>query len=71
MELRLDGNRVVLTAGKYLCARRAVPMIRAGGGGAIINLSPAAGRFGLALRTPYCTSEWAHREEGITHDIKS
>jgi len=45
--------------GQYLCARRAVPMIKAAGGGAIVNLSSAAGRFGFALRTPYCASKWA------------
>jgi len=45
--------------GQYLCARRAVPQIRAAGGGAIVNLSSAAGRFGFALRTPYAASKWA------------
>src|ERR687891_430294 len=45
--------------GQYLCARRAVPPIRAAGGGSIVNLSSAAGRFGFALRTPYCASKWA------------
>jgi NAD(P)-dependent dehydrogenase (short-subunit alcohol dehydrogenase family) len=45
--------------GQYLCARRAVPHIRAGGGGSIVNLSSAAGRFGFALRSPYCASKWA------------
>jgi NAD(P)-dependent dehydrogenase (short-subunit alcohol dehydrogenase family) len=45
--------------GQYLCARRAVPAIRAAGGGAIVNLSSAAGRFGFALRTPYAASKWA------------
>jgi NAD(P)-dependent dehydrogenase (short-subunit alcohol dehydrogenase family) len=45
--------------GQYLCARRAVPMLKAAGGGAIVNLSSAAGRFGFALRTPYCASKWA------------
>jgi NAD(P)-dependent dehydrogenase (short-subunit alcohol dehydrogenase family) len=45
--------------GQYLCARRAVPHIRAAGGGSIVNLSSAAGRFGFALRTPYCASKWA------------
>jgi NAD(P)-dependent dehydrogenase (short-subunit alcohol dehydrogenase family) len=45
--------------GQYLCARRAVPMIKAAGGGSIVNLSSAAGRFGFALRTPYCASKWA------------
>jgi NAD(P)-dependent dehydrogenase (short-subunit alcohol dehydrogenase family) len=45
--------------GQYLCARRAVPRIRAAGGGSIVNLSSAAGRFGFALRTPYAASKWA------------
>jgi NAD(P)-dependent dehydrogenase (short-subunit alcohol dehydrogenase family) len=45
--------------GQYLCARRAVPHIRASGGGSIVNLSSAAGRFGFALRSPYCASKWA------------
>jgi NAD(P)-dependent dehydrogenase (short-subunit alcohol dehydrogenase family) len=45
--------------GQYLCARRAVPEIRATGGGSIVNLSSAAGRFGFALRTPYAASKWA------------
>ena len=45
--------------GQYLCARRAVPHLKAAGGGSIVNLSSAAGRFGFALRTPYCASKWA------------
>jgi NAD(P)-dependent dehydrogenase (short-subunit alcohol dehydrogenase family) len=45
--------------GQYLCARRAVPEIRAAGGGSTVNLSSAAGRFGFALRTPYAASKWA------------
>jgi NAD(P)-dependent dehydrogenase (short-subunit alcohol dehydrogenase family) len=45
--------------GQYLCARRVVPHIRAAGGGSIVNLSSAAGRFGFALRTPYAASKWA------------
>jgi NAD(P)-dependent dehydrogenase (short-subunit alcohol dehydrogenase family) len=45
--------------GQYLCARRAVPLIKAAGGGSIVNLSSAAGRFGFALRTPYSASKWA------------
>jgi NAD(P)-dependent dehydrogenase (short-subunit alcohol dehydrogenase family) len=44
--------------GQYLCARRAVPPIKAAGGGSIVNLSSAAGRFGFSLRTPYCASKW-------------
>jgi len=44
--------------GQYLCARRAVPHLRAAGGGSIVNLSSAAGRFGFPLRTPYAASKW-------------
>ncbi len=44
--------------GQFLCARRAVPMLKAAGGGAVINLSSAAGRFGYAFRTPYAAAKW-------------
>lgn len=44
--------------GQFLCTRRAVPMLRQAGGGTIINLSSAAGRFGFARRTPYSASKW-------------
>jgi NAD(P)-dependent dehydrogenase (short-subunit alcohol dehydrogenase family) len=44
--------------GQFLCTRRAVPLLRQAGGGAIINLSSAAGRFGFARRTPYSASKW-------------
>ena len=36
-----------------------MPHIRAAGGGSIVNLSSAAGRFGFAHRTPYAASKWA------------
>ena len=44
--------------GQFLCARRAVPLLKAAGGGAIINLSSAAGRLGYAFRTPYAAAKW-------------
>jgi NAD(P)-dependent dehydrogenase (short-subunit alcohol dehydrogenase family) len=44
--------------GQFLCTRRAVPLLRQAGGGAIVNLSSAAGRFGFARRTPYAASKW-------------
>jgi NAD(P)-dependent dehydrogenase (short-subunit alcohol dehydrogenase family) len=44
--------------GQFLCTRRAVPLLRQSGGGCIINLSSAAGRFGFPRRTPYAASKW-------------
>ncbi len=44
--------------GQFLCARRAVPLIRASGGVSIVNMSSAAGRFGYAYRTPYSAAKW-------------
>jgi NAD(P)-dependent dehydrogenase (short-subunit alcohol dehydrogenase family) len=42
----------------FLCARRAVPALRQAGGGSIVNLSSAAGRFGFPLRSPYAAAKW-------------
>jgi NAD(P)-dependent dehydrogenase (short-subunit alcohol dehydrogenase family) len=44
--------------GMFLCARRAVPLLKAAGGGAMVNMSSAAGRFGYAFRTPYAAAKW-------------
>ncbi len=48
----------VCLTGQYLCAHHAVPLIKAAGGGAIVGLSSAAGRFGYAFRTPYAAAKW-------------
>ena len=48
----------VCLTGQFLCVRRAAPMIRAAGGGLIVNLFSAAGRFGYAWRTPYSSGKW-------------
>ena len=48
----------VCLTGQYLCAHHAVPMLRAAGGGSIIGMSSAAGRFGYAFRTPYAAAKW-------------
>jgi NAD(P)-dependent dehydrogenase (short-subunit alcohol dehydrogenase family) len=44
--------------GQFLCTRRAVPLLKGAGGGAIINMSSAAGRHGYAYRTPYAAAKW-------------
>ncbi|MDO8717467.1 MAG: SDR family oxidoreductase [Polaromonas sp.] len=44
--------------GPFLCTRRAVPLLKAAGGGAIVNLSSVAGRLGFPLRTPYSASKF-------------
>jgi NAD(P)-dependent dehydrogenase (short-subunit alcohol dehydrogenase family) len=48
----------ICLTGQFLCAHHAVPMLKAAGGGAIVNLSSAAGRFGYAWRTPYASAKW-------------
>jgi len=45
--------------GMFYCTRRAVPLLKAAGGGSIINLSSVAGRLGYPLRTPYSAAKWA------------
>jgi NAD(P)-dependent dehydrogenase (short-subunit alcohol dehydrogenase family) len=43
----------------FYVTRKAMPLIKAAGGGSIINLSSIAGRFGFAMRTPYSAAKWA------------
>ena len=45
--------------GMFYCTRKAVPLLKAAGGGSIINLSSVAGRLGYPLRTPYAAAKWA------------
>lgn len=61
-EVELEAWRQTLdinVTGQFLCTKRAVPHIKAAGGGSIVNLSSAAGRFGFPLRAPYAASKWA------------
>lgn len=44
--------------GTFLCSRSAVALLRAAGGGAIVNISSVAGRLGFSLRTPYSASKF-------------
>jgi NAD(P)-dependent dehydrogenase (short-subunit alcohol dehydrogenase family) len=45
--------------GMFYCTRLGMPMIKAAGGGSIINLSSTAGRLGFPLRSPYAAAKWA------------
>lgn len=45
--------------GQFYCARRAVPLLRASGGGSILCIASTAGLFGFPLRSPYTVSKWA------------
>lgn len=54
----LDATLRVDLASMFHCARRAVPALRAAGGGSIVNLSSAAGKFGFPLRSPYSAAKW-------------
>lgn len=45
--------------GQFLCAKRAIPLLRAAGGGSIVNISSTAGQMGYPLRSPYVASKWA------------
>ena len=44
--------------GQFLCAQRAIPLLKASSNASIANLSSAAGRFGFPLRTPYAATKW-------------
>ncbi|MBV9244176.1 MAG: SDR family oxidoreductase [Methylobacteriaceae bacterium] len=48
----------ICLTGQFLCAHHGVPMLKAAGGGSIVNMSSAAGRFGYAFRTPYSAAKW-------------
>ena len=54
----LDATLRVDLAAMFHCARAAVPALRASGGGSIVNLSSAAGKFGFPLRSPYAAAKW-------------
>lgn len=45
--------------GQFYCTRRAVPMLKASGGGSIVLISSSAAFFGYPLRTPYTACKWA------------
>ncbi|CAH2406798.1 Dehydrogenases with different specificities (Related to short-chain alcohol dehydrogenases) [Mesorhizobium ventifaucium] len=44
--------------GAFYCARSAVPLIKAAGGGSVVNMSSTAGFLPFSLRSPYCTAKY-------------
>ncbi len=44
--------------GTFLCTRRAAPLLKVSGGGAIINIASCAARLGFPNRSPYSASKW-------------
>src|SRR4051812_11805428 len=42
----------------FYVTRKAMPLIKAAGGGCIVNLSSAAGRHGFPHRSPYAAAKW-------------
>lgn len=54
----LDATLQIDLAALFHTCRRAIPALRAAGGGCILNLSSAAGRFGFPLRSPYAAAKW-------------
>ncbi|MCO5090883.1 SDR family oxidoreductase [Bosea sp. (in: a-proteobacteria)] len=45
--------------GTFLCTRAVVPLLKAAGGGSIVNMASVAGRLGYPLRSAYSSSKWA------------
>ncbi|KAE9628007.1 3-oxoacyl-[acyl-carrier-protein] reductase [Sedimentitalea sp. CY04] len=48
----------ICLTGQFLSARRAIPMIKAAGGGALVNMASAAAKHGYAFRTPYSAAKF-------------
>jgi len=54
-----DRTIAVDLSANFYCTRRAVPLMKAAGGGSIINISSTAGLYGCPLRSPYVAAKWA------------
>jgi len=54
-----DRTLAVNITGQFLCARRAIPMLKQSRAGVMINMSSAAGHLGFAGRSVYSASKWA------------
>ena len=49
----------VNVGGTFRVTRQAVPLLRASGGGLIVNIASTAGIFAYPYRSPYVASKWA------------
>lgn len=54
-----DRTLAVNITGQFLCARAAVPLLKASPNAAMINMSSAAGHLAFAGRSAYSASKWA------------
>lgn len=54
-----DQTIAVNLNGQFYCAREAIPLLKAAGGGSIVNMSSNVAFSGLPLRSPYTASKWA------------
>lgn len=57
----------ICLTGQFLCACLAVPMIKAAGGGAIVNIRSAFSKHGYAYRTPYSAAKFG--VTGLTQSL--
>lgn len=48
----------VCLTGQFLCTHFAVPLIKAAGGGSIINMASVAGKHGYPFRSPYSAAKF-------------
>ncbi len=48
----------ICLTGQFLCARQAVPLMKANGGGCLVNIGSAASKHGYAFRTPYAAAKF-------------
>jgi NAD(P)-dependent dehydrogenase (short-subunit alcohol dehydrogenase family) len=64
-----DWDRVMAIniSGQFYCVRRAVPLMKAAGGGSIINISSTSGKTGLPMRVAYAVSK--HAVMGLTETL--
>lgn len=61
-----DKTIAVNLSGMFYCMKRAIPMLKANGGGSIVNFSTCSTRTGIPFRAPYIASKAG--VEGLTRN---